>query len=415
MKSIEKHMNHNSKTSSFSASTSLKFQKKSEIPKEFRYSVDPRLVKKIGYGSAYLYAVVCALSIKESYCFAQTNTLVKKSGMAKRTIERHLMLLERQGFIYRNTFPTKAKKKDGIVALGKTRHIIPIPQFKNYWKNFLNRSVVPDFVKKDFASKLLPENTQIIPFSPRRSSATHAPPIKGSKDLIINKSKEETRTRETQASPINEKEIEDELRKSKITGEKLKLAMLYYKNNATEIKNKKNPVSWMVKGTITGWMCDIANEKYRKKQEMRTQGSKNKHIRDHLARGWIKNIMKSKDDRMVNPIIPRSFKCSPLVVNTSKNLEKITTKKPPDEKPPDEKSFDSLDIKKIINDFKSCCDPTKIMILQENEGFWWSAENYKRKEFIKYGEKGILRHLCALAGNMQQEKASEMLKNYFNP
>ena len=105
-------------------------------------------ITELGEKTACFYALLFTLSSKLGYAFASDDYFAKKSSKNLRTLQRSLRLLEKKGWIYRNSWNLGSN-------LGSKRHIIVRENATIYWNSYLNKDHIPEKIKEDFVDNFL--------------------------------------------------------------------------------------------------------------------------------------------------------------------------------------------------------------------------------------------------------------------
>jgi len=108
-------------------------------------------IRAMGGDRACIYGLCAFLSMYKGYCYMCDKNLSEKLCMSPSKIQRHLCWLEKNGWIFRNSFS----------KLGRTRRQIVIREnAKRYWDEFLDRDCIKEKIKVRFLEQFYQEEKE---------------------------------------------------------------------------------------------------------------------------------------------------------------------------------------------------------------------------------------------------------------
>lgn len=106
--------------------------------------IDKSWEKIVGLEAGALYSLLLTLSVFQSYTKLTGEALAQQRGCSLPTLNRHLDVLEKEGFIHRNTYSRPRAKG------GKVRHIICAHYFYLYWGYYLSHDRISEEAQSRF-------------------------------------------------------------------------------------------------------------------------------------------------------------------------------------------------------------------------------------------------------------------------
>lgn len=230
-----------------------KFQNDTE---HYFYAIDSRVVQCLGIEEAYLYSIICALSLTKGYCWMQTKTFCLRLGKSESSVKRLLVSLKEGGYIYSNSFQTRT---------GRRRHLIPQSEWINYSSNYLSRSCVPDEVKKQFTDitgVVVMDRSVFKKRLPRVKNDPSKARVKNDPSILLRNNSKERATRDAAASSS----FLDSLKDAGASEKQIIQINSYIERNPKWLEGKERPTGYIIQGLKDGWLMPRVLEDTKKNQ-----------------------------------------------------------------------------------------------------------------------------------------------------
>ena len=238
-------------------------------------TIEDPWMEELGLSLAYLYGLICALSIAQPYCYASTLFLARKMKVSESQLKRYLKELEEKEWIYRNTY---------ICPTGKKRQIVPKSKLKDFWDHQLSKPSVPEKARKKFLEKTFKPKGHLAQKNSKKdyqgSPVTLAYAKLTSDPCLFTTLEQQYRKAATAAAASFSANVEKELKRSGFAKEEVDAAVQYAKLHPEIEHTKTQPMGWLIQGLKEGWI------------EEKLQGPQNAEAKKKAL--WESNKAKAK-------------------------------------------------------------------------------------------------------------------------